>query len=1079
MGFRDTFNMYLVIFLISIPMITLYVAFERDQRKDLFNSRHSRMYLLSSAIVMGLGVVGFYITHMYLSLNTFPQEEKTTLEISVDMLMLGFGIGVATLIILCVFTLISHQESKYYIQRQKQKIHDQYYLPLYQHNPGLVLTFDTEGNFLNTNKIVESYGYELEEILHRPFAPLLVSDQVEKAMENFRKTLSGQATNFETAFISKFGNRIELDVTLIPMIVDKEIIGVYGICKDITSYKNDQMALVEAEFKYRILVEDSLIGIYIIQDGKFVYVNPQLINFSGYTKEELINTEVAVHIFPEDLPLVKENLQKRLMGKLKGNRFQYRVIKKDKSIMHLDVHASKTMYKGMPAVIGSAIDITEQKLAEEKAKYLAYHDVLTGLPNRFNFISNFNKAITNQNVETAAVLYLNLDRFKLINDTLGHDIGDLLLKEVSNKLLDCIGTDDCIARLGGDEFIFLLPNKNAEGALNTSGKILDCLNVGINLKGYELFITPSIGISLYPQDGGNSETLLKNADIAMHQAKQLGNNNIQFYENKSAEITNEVFTMEADLRKAIEHEEFVLYYQPKVDIQSGELSGLEALIRWQHPDKGLISPARFIPLAEETGMIVPIGEWALRQACTQMKALHDKGIMTPVVSVNLSVRQFYQPNLIKMVSHILNETGLPPAFLELEITESMMIDTHHALKIVSELKKLGVTISLDDFGTGYSSLYYLKKFPIDIVKIDQSFVRDCLEDVNDSTIVETIIAMAHQLKLEVIAEGVETKEQLIFLQQHLCNKAQGYLFSKPVPIEEIEKKFAELEQLVDQLGVPQEIREQKWMEEAFRIAQQELHDTIRQQQGMTLKVKEQDGRYIHTLCDGELLYRLGFVPEQILGKDHFEVLSVEVAEEITSYYRRAFNGEEEVVFEMEYNGLHYLASLRPIRKGGQIVEVIASCVDITERKRVEEALKASEEKYRLIAENTSDLIRVVDLNGVLQYVSPSHQSILGYSPEEIHEMSVFQFIHPEDIPYVRRMHDETIATNTPAQIEFRHIHADGHWVYVEAKGTPVRGENGQIESVVIVARDITKRKLAELDFRKFKSIDPIEKSNFG
>nr|WP_051331028.1 EAL domain-containing protein [Aneurinibacillus terranovensis] len=399
---------------------------------------------------------------------------------------------------------------------------------------------------------------------------------------------------------------------------------------------------------------------------------------------------------------------------------------------------------------------------------------------------------------------------------------------------------------------------------------------------------------------------------------------------------------EANLREALERQEFQLYYQPKLELASGTIEGVEALIRWEHPEKGLVSPAEFIPLAEETGLILPIGEWVLRTACKQNKAWQEASIPPMVMAVNLSARQLYQSNLVEKIQLILEETGLSPEYLELEITESIMMNVHHALNILKDLKRIGVQISLDDFGTGYSSLYYLKEFPIDTIKIDQRFVRNCTVDSKDATIVKAIIAMAHQLKIEVIAEGIESKEHLIFLQQNFCNKGQGYLFSKPLPPEELEQRFVEIEQITNREGIPQKVYKQKWLEEALESARQELRDTVRQQQGMIFKFTEQNGKFIHTLCDGELLYRIGLTPEHIIGRELMDFRHVRDAGTKLQYYRRAWEGEEYVTYEGELNGIWYLASLRPIRRGGQVVEVIGSCVDITERKKTEEFIRKSE-----------------------------------------------------------------------------------------------------------------------------------------
>lgn len=531
--------------------------------------------------------------------------------------------------------------------------------------------------------------------------------------------------------------------------------------------------------------------------------------------------------------------------------------------------------------------------------------------------------------------------------------------------------------------------------------------------------------------------------------------------------------LEANLKKALERKEFQLYYQPKLDLISGEIYGVEALIRWKHPEKGIISPLEFIPFAEETGLIVPIGEWVLRAACKQGKAWQGIGMPPLIMAVNLSARQLYQSNLVEMVQEILVETKLAPEYLEFEITESIIMDVQKVLPILRKLKRIGVRISLDDFGTRYSSLYYLKEFPIDIIKIDQSFVRNCTADVKDGTIVKAIIAMAHQLKVDVIAEGIETKNQLIFLQQNLCSRGQGYFFSKPLPAAQFVQEFYGIEQIVHEEGIPQEFNRQKWLEKALELSRQELRETVRNQQGMILKYTKRNDKFIHTLCDGELLYRIGLTPEKLLGKELHDVLSYDEAERKLQYYRRAWEGEENVVYEGKLNGVWYLASLRPIRRGGQVVEVIASCMDITERKQVEEALRQSEEKYRLIAENMQDLIGVWDTNGVVQYASPSHKTILGFSPEVYEGNMAFEMVHPDDISNIQQQHTNMILSKTPCSVEFRCKQANGNWVYVEAVGTPVLDERNEVKHFVMVGRDISERKKAEEFIRKSEKLSVV------
>jgi len=387
-----------------------------------------------------------------------------------------------------------------------------------------------------------------------------------------------------------------------------------------------------------------------------------------------------------------------------------------------------------------------------------------------------------------AVVYLDLDQFKRINDTLGHHIGDLLLKEVAIRLQDCLRKADTVSRLGGDEFTLLLDDIAApEDSVLVADKILHLFELPFTLDSHEMFVTASIGITLFPSDGDTADKLLKNADTAMYHAKEKGRNNYQFFSEQMNTRVSERLYLETGLRHALERDEFLLHYQPRIEVASGRIVGVEALIRWQHPENGIVSPATFIPLAEETGLIVPIGEWVLRSACSQNKAWQDAGFQKIQVSVNISVRQFTNNNLVSTVRDILKETGLSAACLELEITESsVMLNPGQAISTLKELKALGLSISIDDFGTGYSSLSHLKNLPVDILKVDQSFVKGIHENKSDKTLVSTIINMGHSLGLSVVAEGVETAEQLSFLGERNCQEVQGFYLSKPLSSESLQ-----------------------------------------------------------------------------------------------------------------------------------------------------------------------------------------------------------------------------------------------------------------------------------------------------
>ncbi|MEA4825639.1 MAG: EAL domain-containing protein [Clostridium sp.] len=433
----------------------------------------------------------------------------------------------------------------------------------------------------------------------------------------------------------------------------------------------------------------------------------------------------------------------------------------------------------------------EIQSANIELNYLANHDPLTRLPNRVKFNKELNSRLemAKINRETLAVLFLDLDRFKLINDTFGHDVGDKLLKEISNRLGKILGKDDMACRIGGDEFTILLSNiEIIDEVTDVANKILSILQKPYVLYGQEFNVSASIGIAVYPEDGEEAELLLKKADTAMYRAKENGKNNYQFYSQEMDTASIERFRMESNLRRALEQNEFIVYYQPRVDAATEKIIAVEALIRWNNPELGMVSPAKFIPLAEETGLIVPIGEWVLRTACKQNKLWQEAGYEPIRVSVNLSALQFTQQDLVDRVKSILDETKLDPQWLELEITEGIIIkDIKFTMITLEKLKSMGVKVSLDDFGTGFSSLNYLKNFKIDTLKIDSSFVRDINDDLRNTAIVNTIIMLGRNLELNVTAEGVETVKQLNFLKNNGCNEIQGFLYSKPVPPDDLER----------------------------------------------------------------------------------------------------------------------------------------------------------------------------------------------------------------------------------------------------------------------------------------------------
>jgi diguanylate cyclase (GGDEF)-like protein len=431
--------------------------------------------------------------------------------------------------------------------------------------------------------------------------------------------------------------------------------------------------------------------------------------------------------------------------------------------------------------------IIEANQAEKRIRHLAYNDLLTGLPNRAHFFEQLGRRIEHARGagESVAVLFLDLDRFKNVNDTLGHDVGDRLLVAAAQRIRRSVRNADCVARLGGDEFTVVLADvAGPNAAVAAAQNIGRALGTPFEIDGHDIFVNASVGISLYPHDGTDVGTLLKHADTAMYRAKKT-NSGFQFFEASMEHSISEHVRLESDLRRALERNELEVFYQPQARVDNGRIVGMEALVRWNHPLRGMVPPADFIPLAEETGLINSLGEWVLRTACAQVQAWMQAGLPPMRVAVNLSVRQLLQKDFAATVEQALKDTGVPPRLLELEITESTLMEhAQHTLEALHRLRGLGVRLSIDDFGTGYSSLSYLKRFPVDIIKIDRSFVRDVSTDADDASIVTGIIALAHSLRLQVVAEGVETEAQLRFLKERSCDLLQGYYLSKPVSAKE-------------------------------------------------------------------------------------------------------------------------------------------------------------------------------------------------------------------------------------------------------------------------------------------------------
>lgn len=619
-------------------------------------------------------------------------------------------------------------------------------------------------NYMDSEHIFTGYSVGAIDYILKPFDPTILKAKVEGFVDLYKlnKQLIHQADSLreKTKEIEKAN--LELSKTAAELRVSEAITTV------ISETSIDTMVVID-------------------EHGIVLKVNPAVEKMFNYLDSEIVNQPLTVLFSEERSKISIDNILNTIknVNHLLGyeNLYEVTASRKDGSSFPVEIQIGKRYVQNRSLIAITIRDITKKKQDQDKITHMAYHDSLTNLPNRrlFNEQLTLKLNEARQSYQPLVIMYVDMDRFKYINDSLGHMMGDRLLQEIAKRLSESVRKQDLVARVGGDEFTILLPETNREIALEIAEEIFKVFKSPFYIDNYELFLTTCIGISTFPYDGEDSQVLLRNADAALYRAKEQGKNQYKVFHTGMNIQSYRTFIMQNDLRKAIEREELTLVYQPKIEIESGKVKSAEALLRWNHPNWGTISPAEFIPLAEESGQIVEIGSWVLRKVCEQSKAWEAAGFTPIPISVNFSAQQFLQKDLIENIQHIFADTEVSPELIEVEITESMLLGNGEIItKTLNQLRKMGIKISIDDFGTGYSSLSYLNRLPLDTLKIDRTFIQEISDSSKSKSLVSAIISLAHGLNMKVVAEGVETEEQLKFLKLHQCQEAQGYLFSPPI-----------------------------------------------------------------------------------------------------------------------------------------------------------------------------------------------------------------------------------------------------------------------------------------------------------
>jgi diguanylate cyclase (GGDEF)-like protein/PAS domain S-box-containing protein len=659
-----------------------------------------------------------------------------------------------------------------------------------EHVPTQIAYFDSETQqckFAN-RQYARHNGWESEaSILGKTFTEIIGAEASEMIKPYVERARKKESVTYERPFRMPGGEQRAVEVSLVPHL-DRfdEMIGTCVLMHDVTRHREAERNMRDSESLLRRFMDSINEGILMHQDGRVIECNEPIGRLVGVLPNDLIGRPVLDLVAPEHKTRVRDNIRLDFEG-----RYEASLVHRDGRRVPTEIISRMTEYRGRVVRMAVLRDITERKQAEARIQYMAHHDALTGLPNRAWLVERLETLLerADQSDVEGAVMFIDLDHFKGVNDSLGHYYGDQLLQKLAERVERCVRRSDIVARLGGDEFLVVLsPIETSDQAGNMAERIMQALSEPMDMESHKVATGCSIGIALYPRDGSSADDLIKNADTAMYLAKEQGRGNYQFFTQSLSDIAFETFATESRLREAIKHQQFVLHYQPQVQVTDGRLVGIEALVRWNDPERGLVPPDQFVPIAEQRGLIQAIGLWVLRAACQQNKQWQDAQLPCVPIAVNLSPLQFKQPNFVADVARVLQETGLEPAYLEIELTESLLVDDAVLMtRTLHELKDLGVKLTIDDFGTGYSSLSYLKYYPIDKLKIDRSFIQNVPRDQDNVAITTAIVNMAKSLKMMVLAEGVENPAQLQFLSTLNCEQVQGFMIARPLAASDLQE----------------------------------------------------------------------------------------------------------------------------------------------------------------------------------------------------------------------------------------------------------------------------------------------------